>query len=155
MNDRWQERGFTLLELMVVLVIIALMMAVIPPLLSGVGLTSQVRGAARELAAGLRMARSEAVLKQRPATLTVDLEQRDFTVSGRPGKVALPASRSVVIRLYTAQSELIDSRRGNIRFFPDGSSTGGHVALVEGQIEYRVNVDWLTGRVSLETRHAE
>ncbi|MDX1606523.1 MAG: hypothetical protein R3202_10055, partial [Candidatus Competibacterales bacterium] len=75
--------------------------------------------------------------------------------TGRPGSVALPADEDVTIRLYTAQSELLDQKRGSIRFFPDGSSTGGHIALAEGGLEYRVNVDWLTGRVTIEHRDAE
>ena len=40
----------------------------------------------------------------------------------------------------------------SIRFFPDGSSTGGHISLIEGKTEYRVNVDWLTGRIAIEDR---
>lgn len=155
MSNDGTMRGFTLLELMVVLVIAALMIAVVPPLLSAAGLSSQVRGAARELAAGLRMARSEAVTTERSAALMIDLDKRDFTVTGRSGSRRLPASKKVQIRLYTARSQLIDGRRGGIRFFPDGSSTGGHVALIEGQTEYRVNVNWLTGRVSIDTRHVE
>lgn len=148
-------RGFTLLELLVVLVIMTLMVSLVPPLLSGVGLTTEVRGATRQLAAGLRAARSEAVTRQRPAALTVDLEQRRFTVDGRSGSVALPNEDDVAIRLYTAQSELVDAKRGSIRFFPDGTSTGGYVALNEGKVEYRVKVDWLTGRIRIEDRDAE
>ncbi len=155
MSNGGTAQGFTLLELMVVLVIAALMIAVVPPLLSAVGLSSQVRGAARELAAGLRMARSEAVTTAQPAVVTIDLDKRDFSVTGHSGRRSLPASKKVKIRLYTARSQLIDGRRGRIRFFPDGSSTGGHVALIEGHTEYRVNVNWLTGRVSIDTQHAE
>ncbi|MDX1607051.1 MAG: prepilin-type N-terminal cleavage/methylation domain-containing protein, partial [Candidatus Competibacterales bacterium] len=58
---RRAQQGFTLIELLVVLMIMTLMVALVPPLLSGVGLTTEVRGAARQLAAGLRLARSEAV----------------------------------------------------------------------------------------------
>ena len=36
---------------------------------------------------------------------------------------------------------------GAIRFFPDGSSTGGRVTLMVGERSYAVDVDWLTGRV--------
>jgi general secretion pathway protein H len=148
-------RGFTLLELLVVLVIMTLMVALVPPLLSSVGLTTEVRGAARQLSAGLRAARSEAVLRQRPVALTIDLEQRTATVDGSGKRIELPDDEDVTIRLYTAQSELVDEQRGGIRFFPDGSSTGGYIALVEGRVEYRVNVDWLTGHVRIEDRDAE
>ncbi len=148
-------RGFTLLELLVVLIIMTLMIALVPPLLSGVGLSTEVRGAARELASGLRAARSDAVIRQQPVALTVDLERRQASVAGRSRLITLPASEAVLIRLYTARSELIDEQRGGIRFFPDGSSTGGYIALIDGPVEYRVNVDWLTGHVRIEDRDAE
>ncbi|MCB1718999.1 MAG: type II secretion system protein GspH, partial [Candidatus Competibacteraceae bacterium] len=67
----------------------------------------------------------------------------------------LPDDDDVTIKLYTAQSELLDGTRGNIRFFPDGSSTGGYIALADAKVEYRVKVDWVTGHISIETRNAE
>jgi general secretion pathway protein H len=40
-------------------------------------------------------------------------------------------------------------RRGAIRFYPDGSSTGGRITVTFGRTQYLVDVDWLTGRVSI------
>ena len=50
---------------------------------------------------------------------------------------------------------MIDETRGGIRFFPDGSSTGGYIALADDKTEYRVKVDWLTGHISIADRNAE
>ncbi|MEX2616564.1 MAG: hypothetical protein WD767_10745 [Alphaproteobacteria bacterium] len=63
-------------------------------------------------------------------------------------------------RRYTAQQEAVTGRLGAIRFYPDGSATGGHltlarmaggdnVAATTGPA-IRVSVDWLTGRVDVE-----
>jgi general secretion pathway protein H len=38
---------------------------------------------------------------------------------------------------------------GEIRFFPDGSSTGGEITLAGGNAHRYVQVDWLTGRVAV------
>ena len=38
---------------------------------------------------------------------------------------------------------------GDIRFQPDGSSTGGRITLADGRRRMAVGVDWLTGRVSV------
>ena len=54
------------------------------------------------------------------------------------------------LKLYTAQSEIVDDRRGAIRFYPDGSSTGGRVTVAAGERRLLVDVDWLTGRVSIK-----
>ena len=98
-------KGFTLLELMVVMVIAGLMLAVTPPLMSGLGLTTELRGSARQLAAALRSARTHAITKQEEAVLTLDLEQRRFSVTGSKRVIALPNDDSVAVKIFTAQSE--------------------------------------------------
>lgn len=142
-----RQRGFTLLELLVVLVIGVLLVSLAPPLLSGLSGATELRGAARQVAAGLRSARNEAVSRQREATLTLDLEQRRFGVTGDPREIVLP--EGLGIRLYTAQAEVVDGATGGIRFFPDGSSTGGAITVSGSQRAYRVSVDWLTGAITI------
>ena len=44
---------------------------------------------------------------------------------------------------------LLEKKRGGIRFFPDGGSNGGRVSLAVGERRFNVDVDWLTGRVSI------
>ena len=149
-----KQYGFTLLELILVLVIMILITSLIPPLMSGAGLTTELRGSARKLAAGLRATRNHAVTTQQSAALTIDIEKRIFSVEGERRQIELPDDEAVEVRLYTAQAELIDDTRGNIRFFPDGTSTGGYIALADSKVEYRVNIDWLTGHVDIEDRNA-
>lgn len=147
------QRGFTLLELLVVLVIAVLLVALVPPLLSGLSGGTELRGAARQLAAGLRFARNEAITRQREAVLTLDLAQHRFAVTGDPREIALP--ENLALHLYTAQSELLDQATGNVRFFPDGSSTGGAITVSGPKLAYRVNVDWLTGGVAIVEQDAQ
>ena len=152
MTARAGQHGFTLLEILIVLVIGVLLVALVPPLLSGMSGATELRGAARQLAAGLRNARNEAVVRQQEAVLTLDLERRRFGVTGDPREIALP--ESVALKLYTAQSELLDGTIGGIRFFPDGSSTGGSITVSGPKLAYRVNVDWLTGAVAIVEQDA-
>lgn len=149
---RRRQRGFTLLEVLVALVIGVLLVAVTPPLLSGMSGATELRGAARQLAAGLRNARNEAVTRQQEAVLLLDLAGHRFAVSGDPRQVALP--NSVALHLYTAQSELLNDEKGSIRFFPDGSSTGGAITVSGPKLAYRVNVDWLTGAIAIVEQEA-
>ncbi len=142
-----RARGFSLLELLVVLAIIAAAMALVPPLISGFGESTELKGTARKLAAGLRSARNQAVMSQQDAQLTLDLEERRFSVTGDSREYPLPEGARV--KLYTAQSEFLDESRGSVRFFPDGSSTGGHITLSNAKVQYTVNVDWLTGRIKI------
>ncbi len=137
--------GFTLIELMVVLVIAGLLLTVLPPLFSAALPGVQLKGAAREVASALRFARDRAVTRQQESTLTLDLESREYRVSGRERPYSLPSGLDV--ELFTVRSEQSDEDTGAIRFFPDGSSTGGRVTLMVGERSYAVDVDWLTGRV--------
>ena len=144
---RSRQRGFTLLEILVALVIGVLLVALTPPLLSGMSGAAELRGAARQLAAGLRNARNEAITRQREAVLTLDLAKHRFAVSGDAREIALP--NNVALHLYTAQSELLDEEKGSIRFFSDGSSTGGAITVSGPKLAYRVNIDWLTGGIAI------
>jgi general secretion pathway protein H len=88
-----------------------------------------------------------ALATRRDATLTLDLEAGEFEVSGTGGARTLP--KGLELKLFTAQSEVTSERRGSIRFYPDGSSTGGRITVASGERKYLVDVDWLTGRVSI------
>ena len=136
-----------MLELLVVLVVMALVYAVALPTISAGMPGAELKGAARQLAAGLRKARSQAVTQKEEAALTLDVEQHSFEVSGDQRKYALPAK--VDIRLFTAQSEMLHDKIGAIRFFPDGSSTGGRITVSYGDRKFDVNIEWLTGQVAI------
>ena len=133
--------------MLVVLAIMGLIAAlVLPTFGSGVS-TSELRSSARQVAAGLRAARSEAVSQRRETFLVLDLEGRRFKVDRDPKEYTLPPR--IEIKLFTAQRDIVDARTGSIRFFPDGGSNGGRVTLAAGERKYDVDVDWLTGRVAI------
>src|ERR1700730_10833028 len=138
--------GFTLIELLVSLAVLGLALALIagykPPWSRGLG----IEATAAELAGGLRMSRSEAILTNRPVAFGLDLTGHRYRV-GTAAPRRLPADLSV--ELLTISGEARDAREGDIRFNPDGSSTGGRISLIDGQRRVAVGVDWLTGRVSI------
>ena len=140
--------GFTLIELIVVLAIAGLIMAVTPPLLSSAMPGLQLKSTARQVAAGLRFARARAVAQRTETVLTLDLAPpRSVTISGREGSVSSPEDLDV--ELVGAVSELEEERLGRIRFYPDGTSTGGRITFGYKGNGYDLDVDWLPGRVSI------
>ena len=139
--------GVTLLELMIVLVLMALIAAVTIPIFGSGVSTTQLRSAARELAAGLRLARGQAIAQRSEATLQLDVAARSFSVPPDPRVHALPTG--IELKLFTAQRDLVSDNVGAIRFYPDGGSNGGRVTLAAGERKYDVDVDWLTGRVAI------
>ena len=138
--------GFTLLEIMAVLVIAGLIYAVLLATPFGRAGAGDLKAAARMLASGLRQAQTVAITTRRDALLTVDVESREFRVADlEPHHV----SDRVDLKLYTAQQEVSSERVGAIRVYPDGSSTGGRITVSSGERKYLVDVDWITGRVSI------
>lgn len=139
--------GFTLVEILVVVVIAGLMLAVVPAALSKVIPSSQVKSAARYLAASLKSTRNQAVISHEEKTLILNVEDKTYTVDKKKRTLDLPEDTSLT--LITAKSEQIDENIGAIRFFTDGSSTGGQIKIGYKQFEYFVDVNWLTGKVSI------
>lgn len=139
--------GFTLVELMVVLVIAALLMTLVGTSISRSVSGAEMRTAARKVAASLRYTRTHAILEKSEQVFMVDTEKRSYSAPGRK-TVELPEGMQV--ELNTARSELTSETVGGIRFYPDGGSTGGNVKLEANGRIYQVNVAWLTGEASVQ-----
>ena len=141
---RGSAKGFSLLEILLVLVVLALAAALIlPALIQPTG--TQLRTAAGSFVAGLRQARNDAVSTHQEVLFTVHLDAREFTIGNGARRRRVPAQ--VALSVFTARSEVLDEHNAAIRFFADGSSTGGRVTLSAGDRRYHVDVDWMTGQV--------
>lgn len=138
-------RGFTLVELLVVLALMGLALTVASPLIANALPGTEMRASARDVATGLRYARSLAITTNTDVTFDVDVEARRFAVSQGRRNGSFPKDAEIV--LTTARSELFGNGAGSIRFFPDGTSTGGGVEIVRENRRFLITVDWLTGRV--------
>jgi general secretion pathway protein H len=144
-----RHRGFTLLEVLVVLALLAMIYALVPPMINIGGSTAELKAGARQVAAGLRKVRSEAITQRDEATLTLNVEARNFVLSGEVKPRSLP--QQAEISVFTSQGEVVDASTAAIRFYPDGSSTGGRVTLAMGERKFYVDIDWLTGQVEILT----
>ena len=146
-SSRSCSRGVTLLELLIVIALMGIIAALVVPMFGSPVSTSELRATARQLAAGLRLARSEAVSERRETFLVVDVAGKRFKVDREAREHALPAK--VELKLFTAQNDLVSENVGSIRFYPDGGSNGGRITVASGARKFDVDVDWLTGRVAI------
>jgi general secretion pathway protein H len=130
--------GFTLIEILIVLTIVALAAAVVAPTLGAAVGFGQLRGEARAVVSGLREARAQAMTGG---------QRVDFRLQGaqwRVGEARREIAASVTMSLDVPPAG-IDPGGLFIRFFPDGRSTGGRVHLRRKDRIKTIQVDWITG----------
>ena len=143
-NTRSAARGFTLLELIVVLFLAGLVAALVAPSFSGTLESSRLRSGAAGVRATLTLARTLAASGSRLRSVVFDIERGEYVVDGEARTYVLPEG----IRIDSARvgTEEPEQETFRVRFFPDGSAEGAEIVVASstgGRL--RVTVDPLTG----------
>jgi general secretion pathway protein H len=137
-----RERGFTLIEMTVVLVILALVIGVAVSRGPSRSPTLELRMAAGSLATALRQARARAIATNSPVRVALDPARHLLAEDGRD---PVPFARGLPVAIEGA----IPAPRGVrvIRFGGDGSASGGAILLGTGKRQTAVRIQWLTGEI--------
>ncbi|HWH78558.1 MAG TPA: prepilin-type N-terminal cleavage/methylation domain-containing protein [Candidatus Binatus sp.] len=143
-NDK---RGFTLIELVLVLLLIGVSLAIVLPNIDKGLQDRAVRGSALGLAAVARDLRSRALFDGVAQQLIVNLPQNSYLV-GRTREVRLPSDVKFV---SVDGGETVDRDNRKFYFFPNGSSLGGEIVLADADkaITYLIRMEALTGKVEV------
>lgn len=139
-------QGFTLIELIIVLVISVLGFAVVGSNISSGNQSTKLSAAARDIASALRFAHGESLLTRQQVSVAINLDENSYRISNRDKLYRLASE--IEISLVVAEDQFTDGE-GSIRFFGDGSSTGGRITLEWGKQLRRIDVNWITGEVSI------
>ena len=148
-----RKRGFTLLELLVVLLIASLLMVLVPPLFSGAVPGAKLKAAARDLAVALRLARNQSITRDMETQVYLNLESPAYAI-GKQVPRPLPVGVELKVA-STAEQGAAQATHHVVRFFSDGSSSGTLITLSRGKRSYRLQVGWLTGKVTIEDAEAD
>lgn len=138
------EGGFTLLEVMAVMLIIALVASLVITMAPGTG-RAGLKAVTLQTAALLRRERTQAILAGRERHVSLDGGRRILVGEGGD-TVSIP--RDVAVDLLGADA-VWSGRRAVVRFDPDGASTGAVLRLSREKAEYEIRVNWFTGSVDV------
>ncbi|MBB2202580.1 GspH/FimT family pseudopilin [Gluconacetobacter tumulisoli] len=138
MRNNGPDGGFTLIEMIVVVLVLALIATILVargPLHSA---TLDLRGAAQSLAVAMRQGRMQAIVSGTAITVTIDPVHMQYG-AGHDARQALP--RGLALAAGSATS---------ITFYPDGSASGARIGLVEQGRQVTLRTNWLTGAVTVD-----
>jgi general secretion pathway protein H len=136
--------GFTLIEVIAVMLIIALVASLAVTMMPGTG-RAGLKALTLQTASLLRRERLGAILTGRDREVSLDGERRVLVGDGGD-IVALP--RDIVLDILGADA-LWSGRQAVVRFHPDGASTGAVLKLSREKAEYEIRVNWYTGGVAI------
>ena len=169
-----KNRGFTFIEVMVVLILISLTIYLVTPSLSPFSKTVELKGATKKVSAILRYCRSEAVNRGKVYQVLFDpdlgqvnvqpieekeedQEAKDVTdvTKDQPKEQSKQKTymlpKGVDIKEVKANSPQYPSDYAVIEFYPNGGSNGGTIRLdSKDRKGYRIKVHFLTGIVEIE-----
>ena len=148
---RRRERGFTFVEMAVVLLIISFALALVVPMVEGGFEAREVRRAARQIASTMHYCRGEAVAQGTPQALVIDPYHNSIYTTDW-GRWAVLTDRAIIERV---EGGLIGAGDVvSVLFFPNGSTSGADVVLASRRDRTRnrlwVHLDPLVGSVRVQ-----
>lgn len=149
-NDR--ENGFTLLEMVCVLALIAMMAAVLLPFIPHQTSRSRLQAYALQTATLLKADRNAAIRRGADVSTLVDTASRSIRSGVTADMIRIPDD----VRFDALLPQTCNRRAAlsTISFFASGMSCGGAIALTRLDAGYEIRVNWLTGRIEIVPRTA-
>ena len=148
--NKTNERGFTLLEMVCAIALIAMIAAVLLPFLPRHTSRSRLQAYALEAATLLKADRYTAIRRRADVSTLVDAPSRAIRSGVTSQIVRIPddVRFDALLPKTCRQREALST----ISFFADGMSCGGSIALSRLDTAYEIRVNWLTGRIEIVSR---
>ena len=141
------ERGFTLVEVALVLVLIALILGLSATFFAGRLPSARLDATGREISAGMRQARSLARMENDRKAFVVDLDARQYGIEGVGFRDIPP---EIGVRVADPLNGIIDRGRYFIRFYETGAAEGASIRLTSGRRTLVIETDPVIGAVVIK-----
>lgn len=138
-----RNAGFTLIEVVCILAIVALLAALVLPSIPRATSPARLESYALEVAGLLSSDRSAAIRRRAMVATGLDSKARVIRSGASADRIELPADVSFDALL----AKTCNGRTAGVTidFFPSGMSCGGTIELRRGKVGYQIRVNWLTG----------
>lgn len=157
-----KSKGFTLLELALVLILLSVAGYLVVPSMSRLARVIELKGTAQKIAGILRYCRIATIQKGQVHQILIDRKQRELIVRALQSekkegieftwvekiKYQIPAGINLKEEIspgdYSAELPAIE-------FYPTGQANGGQILLADPEQKgYRIKISFLTGLVEVE-----
>jgi general secretion pathway protein H len=145
-----RQYGFTLLEMVCVIALIAMLAGVLLPLLPRNTSRSRLQAFALETATLLKADRNAAIRRRADVSTLVDASSHAIRSGASSQAIRIPDD--VQFDALLPKSCRQRAALSTISFFADGMSCGGTIALSRLDTAYEIRVNWLTGRIEIVSR---
>jgi type II secretion system protein H len=153
-----KDNGFTLLELVLVLLLMGLIAGLTLPFVASTLDRLKLQSEVRQIASTLQFARSEAISKKTLLTIKIDIDKNQYWLT-MPKQDEISQSKPIdeTVRILDYQSSDKTLTEGSFRilFYPRGNSSGGTLRFQsindkEEENIYAVIIDPITGKPKIE-----
>ncbi|HKS86875.1 MAG TPA: prepilin-type N-terminal cleavage/methylation domain-containing protein [Pseudolabrys sp.] len=142
-----RREGFTLIEIICVLAVIALLAAILLPRMPTGTFRPRLEAYAIEAAAMLSSDRNAAIRRHIEVSTSVDAQARSIRSGATGDLLHIPGDIVVdAILPDTCNRRTVIS---TVNFLPSGMSCGGSIMLTHSGSGYAIRVNWLTGAVDV------
>lgn len=157
-----REKGFTLLELIVVVIILFFSLMMVFPAIHKIQTSIETKATVKKISSLLRYYRTEAINKGKVFIITLEDDSRAIKVYSietlsEDGEVEKKLLKNVSlpegIRIKEAKGISVQFPLENpsFEFYPEGGSSGGFILLSgAGDKEFKILIDLLTGSVEVK-----
>ena len=156
--------GFTLLELMIVMILMGLMTALVVPVTGTTIARMELKTATKKTASALRYCRNRAAMERITCTACIDFSDNILSIIKKKDSNKDPENKledknvkkyrlpeGVIIKKIDYNGDEIDHGKFSFIFFPNGSCSGGTITLAgKKDRTFNIKVDSITGIVTIE-----
>ena len=146
------QAGFTLVEMLVAVALLALALAVSVPYVTKSIPHQKLEAAATQLASLFSSAQTQAHISNAVIYVTFDRDARTWSIMS--GRTPIHVDASIKVTTLTIDEAVSDRQVGYV-FFPEGGNSGGRVLLESDNSSSEISLNWLTGTVTTHLVNAK